>query len=131
KLAKQQMAAIEKMDASDVEYNVSLQRLYEGGRIQFNKEANRVEIIVSNDLPEVGSGYEASLAHELEHGRQFEDRELDFSGEGNLLQAGPSHDWTDEMKGVDVEEWVSEKTDRFNPVSREQKKAHRDSYNEL
>jgi hypothetical protein len=107
-------AAIEMMDASDVEFNISLVPMElqgSGGNITFDFKNNRVNLVIY-DFGDMGYSshpvnLEGRVAHELEHGRQFLVGELDFI----LLEDGTSvpggaYDLTDERNAMKIQDLV-------------------------
>jgi hypothetical protein len=127
--------ALEKMDASDIEFHIKVnQKQFNGegkhGEASFDFKENRVFLEVNQYYREEGpQSTEASLAHELEHGRQFMDSELDFiEGMKSSSFPGPSYDKTDEYNALDIQNMINDNEPFRSDVTEEQKKAQKAQY---
>jgi hypothetical protein len=105
-------AALEKMDASDVEFNIQNTTKMgwqvgsgKGGNTTFDVKNNRVVIDVFRFTggTEHAVSEEGRTGHELEHGSQFLEGEIDFlnSSPGNF------YDQTDEEKAFQIQNMIT------------------------
>lgn len=112
-------AALEKMDASDIEFHLTLEaKKFEGqgehGSTTFDFKNNRIEMTVNDYFQNAGpASTTASAAHEIEHGAQFNQDEIDFydrkgNGTGNGLPPSlqGAYDRTDEEIATDIQAMV-------------------------
>lgn len=112
--AKAFLGHIGRMRGSEIEFHLSVVGTTEtdgkGGEAYFNFVDNRVELEVYEGMmdTEFDQSAEARGAHELEHGRQFMDGEIEFvdnkkgeHGGGNI------HDQIDEKKAFEAQNIIS------------------------
>ena len=123
-------AQLELMDASDIEFNIN--------KVQFNGQAahgvttfdfdnNRVVLNVNDYHQDKGPLNTVSqAAHELVHGAQFMDGEIDFIGTDKGVGQGNSGDFYDEENAMEIQNKVYEETRGFKPpLSKEQKESQK------
>lgn len=137
--AKKFKAALERMDESDIEFFIEVDRdvqfigQAEHGETSFDFENNRVTIEVTDYFQDRGpSPTEANGAHELEHGRQFMDNEILYGPDANGKGIGvlPVLDQTDEHNAIDVQNVLTE-NDPTRTLTDEKIKQQKDLYKDL
>ncbi len=117
KRAIEYKALLEKMDESDIEFNVqnsnqhisSMKYDGKGGETNFDFENNRVVM----DVYTFTQGqhvltYEQRAGHELEHGGQFLEGDIDFAENEYGTGLGNSGDYYDEHKACEIENMLAE-----------------------
>lgn len=130
--AAEYKAKLEKMDQSDVEFNIQTPTKWnssgEGGYTKFNFAENRVDIVVYNYPGSVGEqtpqSFENRAAHELLHGAQFLEGKIDFFAYDNGTDApANAYDVTDEKEAFATGRMISDNQRSFNnsPISLETK----------
>jgi RHS repeat-associated protein len=117
KEAKQQLANIQRMQQSDIEFHIQNQEYSPdifstnernaAGSAMFDFEYNRMNI----KFDELHS----RLAHELEHGRQFMDGEIDFeqTSDGKSVN-GPMYDKIDEFNAYKAQQEFETDKDKMS-----------------
>jgi RHS repeat-associated protein len=77
--------------ASSVVYNVTTNTNIDGGLTRFNRQSQRIDVIVGNTPNTI-----ATTAHELKHAHQYENQDIAFNyGSGNAMR--PVYDIQDEV----------------------------------
>ncbi len=100
--AKAFLDHLDRMRVSDIEFHINILDTRspdgKGGEAYFNFDKNRVEIDVYSGIGiDFETSDESRGMHELEHGRQFMDGELDFiEGVKGVPGAGDAYDQSDE-----------------------------------
>ena len=140
---KQFKTQLELMDESDIEFNVVISQKMnseggKGGETSFDIEGNSVTLEIDQIYRDEGAGSNLGrVAHELKHGAQFMEGELDFydyNGDGEATGAHPkeggAYDVNDEYDAVDVQSIIDQdQKPIINPIEREKKvKNQKDEY---
>ncbi len=119
---------IEKMDASDIEFHVTqpANTGYDatGGETTFDFDNNRVVLEIDEMKYGTTSGVNemGRAAHEVEHGRQFMDGELDYlQTTDDKVVGGQGLDITDEENAFEIQDKVHNATRQGNDKYRGEK----------
>jgi RHS repeat-associated protein len=110
--AKAFLGVIERMREADVEFFINRTKSREtdgvGGETFFDADNNRLVLDVFKFVGgEHKYSEEARGLHELEHGRQFLDGEIDFLQDKRRTYGGPNYDQTDEEKAFEIQSIIT------------------------